>query len=203
MSRAVRTARGALGAFIATLLAATSHALAGGPLTPTAVFATSLFALPLCVLLAGKTGSLWRLAIGVSASQFVYHWSFAGLGAPLAGDSTDATMAVSPHSSHMTLFTNFPLATAESGASVSDAWMWVAHACAAIVTIFLMHRGEIAFLHLVRVLKSAIRPPLPRSVRLPEYPTSRSITSVVPPQVSQLFFSDISHRGPPTSLVLL
>jgi len=136
MSRAVRTARGAFGALTATVLAAASHALAGGDVTAFAVVTTALFALPLCVLLAGRTGSLWRLALAVSAAQFVYHWSFSGLG--IAGSASSAE-PVPLHAMHLGAF-----APALSGAgagvapgtgfAAADLWMWGAHALAALAT---------------------------------------------------------------------
>src|SRR5690606_28685168 len=98
-TRAARTARGALGAGAATLLAAVSHALAGGTITPLAVGATALLALPLCVGLAGRIGSLWRLSLAVGASQFLYHWSFWGLGTSSAPGGAEP---VPHHASHLT-----------------------------------------------------------------------------------------------------
>ena len=199
MSRAVRTARGAFGALTATVLAAASHALAGGDVTAFAVVTTALFALPLCVLLAGRTGSLWRLALAVSAAQFVYHWSFSGLG--IAGSASSAE-PVPLHAMHLGAF-----APALSGAgagvapgtgfAAADLWMWGAHALAALATIALMHRGERAIMHLVRVLRSAVPVRLPAAVRLPVRPAVLVFFTVLPGHAQQNFLSAISHRGPP------
>lgn len=81
MSRATRTARGTVGALIATLFAAASHALGGGEAAPFAMLVAGVLALPVCVALAGRLGSLWRLGLAVTASQLLYHWCFSVLGA--------------------------------------------------------------------------------------------------------------------------
>lgn len=202
MSRAVRTARGAFGALAATLLAAVSHALAGGLTTAFAVVATALFALPLCVLLAGKIGSLWRLAIAVSVAQFVYHWSFAGIGASQlgAGASGSSAEAISPHAAHLGLLASSPFVpTASTGAIAAnaEAVMWVAHALAAALTVALMHSGERAFLHVVRLLRSAVPVHVPGSIRLPSRPAILETFYAAPSRVAPVFLSAISHRGPP------
>ncbi len=214
MSRAVRTARGAFGALAATLLAAVSHAVAGGVMTAAAIIATTLFALPLCVLLAGKIGSLWRLTIAVSVAQFVYHWSFAGIGASGFGASgfgasgfgmNGSNEAVSPHAAHLGLLTSLPF-TPNAGtagfAAQADAWMWAAHALAAALTIALMHRGERAFMHLMRLLRSAVPVRVPAAIRLPVRPAILEIFTAAPARVTPVFLSAMSHRGPPTASAL-
>lgn len=209
MSRAARTARGAFGALVATMLAATSHALAGGAVTPIAVLATALFALPLCVLLAGRVGSLWRLALAVVGAQFVYHWSFSGLGLVTStSDSFDAP--VSPHAAHLgmlppALFSPEVFSpeavgahsAGTAGAIAADALMWAAHAVAAILTITLMHRGEQGVIHLVRVVRGAVPVHVPAAVRLPVRPAILEFFTTRSPRVALIFLSTISHRGPP------
>lgn len=206
MSRAVRTARGTFGALVATMLAAASHALAGGAVTPFAVAATTLFALPLCVLLAGRTGSLWRLALAVSTAQFVYHWSFSGLG--VTSESSAASLAsnapVSLHAAHLGAFTPAlsglaPAPDLVTAAAISDTWMWAAHALAALLTIALMHRGERAFMHLVRVLREAAPVRVPAPVQLPSSPAILVFFTELPSRVRPVFLSAITHRGPPTA----
>lgn len=108
MSRAVRTARGTFGALAATVLAAASHSLAGGTSTLVAVVATAVFALPLCVLLAGRVGSLWRLAAAVVPAQFAFHWMFASLGV-VSVQPGGAAEAVSPHAAHLGLLSSSTL----------------------------------------------------------------------------------------------
>lgn len=197
MSRAVRTARGAFGALAATLLAAVSHSLAGGVMTAFAIVATTLFALPLCVLLAGKIGSLWRLAIAVSVAQFVYHWSFAGIGATQLGAIGQGSAAVSPHAAHLGLLTASPFVPTAAIAANAEAWMWAAHALAATLTVALMHSGERAFLHVARLLRSAVPVRIPGAIQLPARPAILEVFYAAPSRVAPVFLSAISHRGPP------
>lgn len=198
MSRATRTARGAFGALTATILAAASHAIAGETVTPIAVFTTSLFALPLCVLLAGKVGSLWRLSLAVVAAQFVYHWSFSGLGLSSTSLSTAgaATEPVSPHAAHLGMLSAALLAP-EASALSANTWMWAAHGVAALATIALMHHGERAVMRLIQMLRRAVPVRVPARVRLPELLTILEIITALPARVERSFLSAISHRGPP------
>lgn len=199
MSRAVRTARGAAGALIASLFAAASHALAGGIITPLAVIATTILALPLCVALAGRTGSLWRLSLGVAASQFVYHWTFAGLGMPstlaTGAESSGATASapVSPHAAHLSAL---PFTPELISSGAADAWMWLSHAVAAALTIALMHRGERAALTLARVILRALPVTVPRPLNVPER-TPPLLEFRTPLRLRAALLSPISHRGPP------
>lgn len=201
MSRASRTARGAFGALAATLLAAASHSLAGGSVTLFALVATSLLALPLCVALAGRAGSLWRLSLGVFASQALYHWSFAGLGVASNGSlqrpaSADAAAGLAHD--HLGAFGGFaPDAALTAGLASSDAGMWAAHAVAALLTIALLHRGEAAALRLVRVLRRLVPSHAPRPILLPARPATPAATSAEPARrLAQRYLSAISHRGP-------
>ena len=188
----MRTARGALSAAVATLLAAASHALAGGTITPLAVGATALLALPLCVALAGRLGSLWRLGLAVGASQFLYHWSFWGLGAPVVSSGE----AAPHHASHLTAV--FSPGLVASGAA--ETWMWAAHAVAAILTVLLLHRGERAALGLARLILRARPWRLPRAIELPSRAPIPSSTALERLSERLAALTPISHRGPPAAL---
>lgn len=198
MSRAVRTARGVSGALISTLLAAASHTLAGGTITPIAVIATAVLVLPLCVALAGRMGSLWRLSLGVVLSQFLYHWTFSGLGLATATQSsqTEAAEVLGPHAAHLSAL-SFAPDLIESGAA--DLWMWGAHGAAAAVSVALMHRGELAALRLLQLVRAALVRclPLPAKIGAYERPSIRpsQTTDALREQLTML--SAISHRGPP------
>lgn len=193
VSRGARVFRGAVGALVATLLAAASHSLAGGVITGASVVATVIFTLPLCVALAGRVGSLWRLSIAVGVAQFVYHWTFAGLG--LASSSAAGGPMVSPHAAHLAAIQSFTPELAAAGAA--DATMWIWHAIAAVLTIALLHRGEHAFLALRRALLRALPSPIVRELAPIERPLPQVITEV--PLLRDRFFltSAITHRGPP------
>lgn len=196
MSRAVRTARGAFGAGAATLIAAASHALAGGAITWFAIVATALVALPLCVALAGRVGSLWRLALAIAAAQFLYHWSFAGIGAASGGQGGPAPL----HAHHLGLGAASGLGSAVSAAAPTiDAAMWIGHALAALATIALLHRGERAFLALIHLVRRAILPALRSPVPVPaRVPRVRSEAGS--PRLDRLCSpAAITHRGPPAT----
>lgn len=196
MSRAIRTARAVFGAFAITLFAAASHALAGGEMTPIAVLATAILAVPLCLLLAGKVGSLWRLSLAVVPAQFAYHWSFAGLGiAQNRAEGGAGAVAISPHAHHLAGTSFMPELVAAGSA---DAHMWAAHSVAAIATIALMHRGERAALHLFRLLHRALPTRMPVEIRLPQRRAILVSSDAAPPVVRRIFLSAMSHRGPPT-----
>lgn len=202
MSRANRTARGALGASVSTVLAAASHSIAGGEISAFAVVATAVFVLPFCVALAGKTGSLWRLSLAVFGSQFFYHWTFSGIG---AGGSDDGgffgALSGGSHAAHFAALERFvPASTNAAGA---DAMMWLLHACGALITVVLMARGERAVLNLARVIVRAL--PLPR--RIPGV-----ALAIHPPVLAPIRYeagalrtqllarSPLSRRGPPCAV---
>ncbi|UOR02844.1 hypothetical protein MUN77_05910 [Leucobacter allii] len=191
MGRGVRAARGASGALVATLLAAASHGLAGGAITWLAVAATALLALPLCTALAGRVGSLWRLVVGVGAAQFVYHWSFAGLGTGTAAGG--AAEALPAHAAHLAALQRFtPAAVPADGA------MWLGHALAAVLTVALLHRGEQAVLSLARLVLRALPRSFPRLA-----PRHSSAAAAVPPAPEHAELRErwlgvsLTHRGPP------
>lgn len=197
MSRAVRTARGSVGATIATTFAATSHGLAGGGITALAVIATAVLALPLCVALAGRIASLWRLGLAVTASQLLYHWSFSGLGEASALGASQA--ALGPHAKHLSSGMLSGLTAAPSPADAGLV-MWLAHALAAVGTVALVHRGERAFLALSRVLLSSIlRLPAPVALDLPTEASSGEVRRSPAITIARLCCAAaITHRGPPT-----
>lgn len=201
MSRAARTARGAFGAFAATLIAAASHALAGGDISVWAVGATAILALPICVLLAGRTRSIWRLSVAIVFSQGLYHWSFAGIGSVMT--ATDDGTPMPLHAQHLAaLGANWAPAADTASSNVAAALgvlMLVAHGVAALLTIVLLSRGEHALLALRRLCDLVIGVPrlisgLAVTTRAHVRPVFR-VSHIVLPRVLSL--SAISHRGPP------
>ncbi len=194
MTRGVRVFRGAIGAAVAVALAAASHGLAGGVITWPSVVATVVLTLPLCVALAGRVGSIWRLALAVSAAQFLYHWTFAGLGIAAAGGPDGAP--VSPHAAHFAALEAFSPRLAEAGAA--DTTMWVLHVCAAALTTVLLARGERAVVALGRALRRVLPSrrrsltPSPHRARvLPRFAAPRQLRDRL------LAVGAISRRGPP------
>ena len=195
MSRAARTARGALFAFVSTVLAAASHSLAGGTMTFQAVLITAVVVLPLCVALSGRVASLWRVSLAVGLSQFFYHWVFAGIGAT-SGLPPQGT-PVGAHAAHLASLERFVPSVVESGSA--GALMWTLHGVAAIVSIALITRGERAIL----ALRHTIRRALPRQFALPL--DCRQLLAPISREVSALndqlrAFSARMLRGPPVSV---
>ena len=199
MPRAVRVARGGAGAASATLLAAVSHSLAGGDMSWLAIVATAIVALPLCTALAGRVGSLWRLAAAVVVAQFLFHWSFAGLGisASTAGTSILGGAAV-PHSAGHGAH-HLAAASFAPSAFGADTTMWLLHAIAAVLTIGLLHRGERAALALVGLLRRALPLDVPATRAIPLRPVPVPTLASTADRLARRLFSPaaITHRGPP------
>lgn len=193
MSRQARTARGAIGAALATVLAAASHSLAGGEVSAFAVIVTAIIALPVCVALAGRIGSLWRVGLAVGASQFLYHWAFAGIGAS-ASLSLGAAFPMGSHAAHLASLQRFVPDAVEAGSA--DALMWALHALAAVVSTILISRGERAALALGRSLRRALpRPVTPAAFERPAPAPILIEAPVLRDQVAR--FAAWSLRGPP------
>lgn len=139
-SRQSRAVRGLLAASFATLGAFLSHLSAGGPMPGWLGFAVPwVLSVLVCTGLAGRRLSLARLALGVGASQLMFHALFV-LGTAPPGPTTPA-----PH-----LHTASAMASAAAGAAgtmpdalmPSDSSMWLWHGVAAVATIAVFHRGE-------------------------------------------------------------
>ena len=75
--RHVRALRGTASAWIATIIAATSHTLAGGggP-SPALVAVIGVLAAPLAVLLIGRRLTAWRVGATVVVAQAMFHVAF-------------------------------------------------------------------------------------------------------------------------------
>jgi hypothetical protein len=155
-----------------------------------------------CIALAGKRLSLWRLAISVALSQFLFHALF-GLGA-----GTGAASGASSGAAH-TMMMHVDIATlAGHGATPSmptaDPWMWVGHATAALVTIAALRYGELAFWSLYRTARIGLSRlvlapvPVPLDTALPAPVASR--VAVV--RDLGVLIGRMRHRGPPAILSL-
>ncbi|MBP1327584.1 hypothetical protein JOF28_002816 [Leucobacter exalbidus] len=195
ISRGERVVRGTAIASAASLTAAASHALAGGQVTWLSVLATTLLALPLSTALAGRKFALWRLALAVGAAQFVYHWSFAGLGSfPLEGAGTTPA---SLHAAHLAQLQGFvPDLPANATATTAGLAMLLGHTVAAAVTIALLHSGDRALRAIARLVRRVV--PFSRAVTV----TALRVSRVPAPAFAwcrprPALFSVISHRGPP------
>lgn len=197
LTRATRTWRGFAAALFATFCAAASHSLAGGIVTWLALLATIILALPICVALAGKLASTWRITLAVACSQVLYHWSFSGIGALPHSGAERASLAstmpapIGAHTHHNASPTHFsPELTA------SHEGMWLAHIIAGIATILLLCYGERALLALRSALRRIV---LPAQAQL-SFPLSVDARPGFFTRATRELFTginSITHRGPP------
>lgn len=193
-SRAVRAWRGLSAAAFATFAASVSHAIADGEPPPAiGVLLALTVSMPVCVALAGRRFSWFRLGLAVALSQFAFHaLLLIGVGAagtfvPAAGAHVHGVAAVAPDAGGALPLPHDHASTA----------MWIAHACAAIVTILAFGRGEQALGRLIElsgwrlVARLIAWRPAPVEARLP-VPLGRTF------RVHAVrFLSGVSRRGPP------
>lgn len=136
-TRAARAWRGILAAAIAVFVASLSHSAAAGHAAPLlGVLLALTVAVPVCVLLAGKRLSWPRLAVAVAVSQFVFH-ALLQVGIGDVGRVVPGTPAA-PHM-HDAMPAMLPALDAHVMATPG---MWIAHACAAVLTIAAFGAGE-------------------------------------------------------------
>lgn len=184
--RHIRTLRGAAAAWVATIIAATSHTLGGGGApAPLLVAVVGILAWPVGIALVGRRLSVWHLGAAVVTSQLLFHVAFA---VAAGADPTAAT----GHVHHLSL--------GDGGLAVSvvpDAPMLVAHAVAAAVTLFGLYGAE----RMLRALGRGIRSVLERAEIAPHAPRSavrRTMGSLVPASRGAVLLSDLPRRGPPS-----
>lgn len=197
MNRFERVGRGIVATSFAIVLAAISHVAAGAE-TPSliAILVTVVVALPLSILLSGVRLSVPRLAAIVLASQALFHFSFALIGA--SPDTTAGPTAA--HTGHMMAALS-PLASFTT-ASSSDTVMWIAHALAAVATIVVLAFGERAAVALLTIVLAALAALRTHSLTL----TSHWPTVVLPVRVDARpialrIAQTHTRRGPPAYFV--
>ena len=184
--RHVRALRGAAAAWVATIVAATGHSLAGGGApSPAFVLAIGILASPIAVALAGRRLAVWRVAATVLASQALFHTAFA------------LTAAADPgalHGHHVAR-----LGGELSPVVLPDAPMLVAHALAAAVTTLALVRGE----RMLRALGRGIRSVLRRASDIAPRPIVRVrvVAGAVVAVVRRVRLCDLSRRGPPSFVI--
>jgi hypothetical protein len=192
-SRVSRVARGWIAGSFATGVAAVGHGLAGGSAPSTlAILVGLVFAGLLGTLAVGRRPSLPRLTVVVAGSQVAFHLVFSWL--------TPGTAGPAAHHEMSTLLEP-AVAPAVDPAVVhhgTDPWMWAAHAVALFATIVFLRRAELALWNLLR---DAFRVTATLPVAIAARPsTDRTITPESPRHpISFIFFSVLSHRGPPAT----
>jgi hypothetical protein len=186
-TRALRVLRGSAAAFIATFTAAFSHQFAGGVAPSLFGMTVSLvLSVALCTLLAGRTVSLFRLAIAILASQAMYHTLFSAMLAP-AG--------IAQHNMSAMTF------SFSSAAHTANSAMSVSHLGAAFVTIVMFRYAEVALwglldtarIFLARLLDFVVTAPISDTrVRV-------GLVSAHVVNFATHFLSTMRYRGPPTA----
>lgn len=181
--RHVRALRGTLAAWIATLVAATAHTLAGGgPPAPALVVAVGILASPFAVALVGRRLAPARIGATVLAAQALFHAAFA----LTAG--ADPAVSHGHHATH--------LAGPLVGLVVPDAPMLVAHALAAALTTWALYRGE----GMLRALGRGIRSVFARIRDVAPSPVAAGLAPTVTfrrGSTVRVVLSGLSRRGPP------
>lgn len=184
--RHVRTLRGAAAAWVATIVAATSHTLAGGGApAPVLVGVVGVLAWPVGIALVGRRLSVWHLGAAVIASQVLFHLAFA-----ISAGADPA--AATGHLHHLALSGGGLAAVA-----APDAPMLLAHALAAVATLSGLYGGE----RMLRALGRGIRSILQRAdvaPRAPHAPVRRSADLPASAPLRGVVLSDLSRRGPPS-----
>ena len=165
-TRGARLVRGWLTASVAVFVAAFAHAAAGGS-RPGALgtMLALVFSGLVCTFLAGHSLSLFRMSVSVLVSQFLFHVLFGlgggtGVALTVVGGSHHGSVTVvpDPHtlsgsmelgSMSMGSMPLGPTGLGSSGTAIAasgemDAWMWLAHVGAALVTIVALRHGEAA-----------------------------------------------------------
>lgn len=214
-TRWARFARGWIAALFSTFVAALSHTLGGGSGPGLLPVALSLaFAGIVCVGLAGRTLSLWRVSLSVLASQLIFHglFSLGGSGGAMA------TPSAAPHDHRWIAVLADPalLGAAGSGRLGSGAMtgamaggpadgiaMRLAHLAAAAATILALRFGERAFWGLLENARPIIRALFAQhALTLPPRSPRRTVATarVFTPRDLSVLLSTMRHRGPPVSL---
>ena len=193
-SRGVRVGRGVAAASVATLLAGLSHTIGGGavPLGPGAALAYA-FAVLVCIGLAGRRFSTWRLGASVVVSQLAYHALFAVTGGSAATSAPEHHLSAAAMSADLAHI----MPTMTGG----DSAMWIAHAAAAALTILALRRGELAVRAIAGVVIAVVRTlsfQLPRVVPVVVGRLRASVTRVVSHD-AEVLLSSMRHRGPPVA----
>lgn len=184
--RHARTLRGAAAAWVATIVAATSHTLAGGGApAPVLVGVVGILAWPVGIALVGRRISIWQVGAAVAASQLLFHIAFA---VAAGADPSAAT----GHVHHIALS-----GAGTAAAVVPSVPMLLAHALAAVATVFGVYGGE----RMLRALARGIRSVLRRAevaLRSPHTLLRRVVGALASAPAPGVVLSDLSRRGPPS-----
>ncbi|MEJ1156350.1 MULTISPECIES: hypothetical protein [Microbacterium] len=191
-ARHYRALRGATAAWVATIIAATSHTLSGGGAPhPLLVVALAILLSPVAVAIAGRRLALWRMTATVLASQMVFHLAFAMTSGASASSGT-VEAATSTHAHHVL----GSFSSAGVAGIFPDAAMLAGHLTAAIVTVAGLYFGG----RMLRTLGRGVRSIFARAhalIPLDSLPCAHPAARVLPTLRAITLLSDVSRRGPP------
>lgn len=195
-ARGLRLVRGWIGAVVATSIAAGSHFLAGGnaPELPLLLLALALSGLA-CTALTGRGLSLWRLSVGVALSQALFHWLFSGAAAPHG-----RIAPAGGHPAHSAVLEPATATIISAAADHTSPLMWLGHAVAAVLTVAILHRGEVTVVRLVLAMRLRVTAFLPLLLPLPVCPAPAALPAnrpVIPLRNLGAPLLVMRHRGPP------
>ncbi len=190
--RAQRAGRGIAAAAVATFIATVSHASVGAQLPPTMNVALALcLAAPVCVLLAGRTASWWRLSLSVVLSQALFHGI---LTLDLRGGGV---MPASHHGGTSLLWDAAAASPAAPGHGSHSPWMWVAHGVAAVLTVLALGRGERAMRAIARFFVAVLLRLRPFRGTAARTDAVRTVPEPLLLTTAMTVLSPMRHRGPP------
>jgi hypothetical protein len=180
------------------------HVLAGGPApTAAATWLTLSLAVFVCVALAGRRLSLWRLSVSVTASQALFHWVFSSSANSVMPSASSSTSAVGMHQHHHLDAGSLPMPVLESsGHSHMTASMAASHLIAAALTIAVLHWSETLLARLAQLGRLLWRVIVPLLLTVRLVPRTRTLAHVQHEATftsQQVPLSSASLRGPPVS----
>lgn len=185
-SRQLRLLRAASASAVATILAATSHTIAGGAAPhPLLVLAVMSLVVPIAALIIGERASRFRVAATVLVSQAAFHVVFQLLGTPTG------TTVLSGHQHHLDLSSLGPVVAA----TAPDLLMVIGHLVAAAITTASVWHGE----SMVRAVAGWVQAQLRRAVAASpashRHPSPPAFS--LPLLVDRALSTSLSRRGPP------
>ena len=201
--RSSRVVRGAAAAVLSTAVALGSHLLAGAEVPGVlGVLVPLVFAVSVCTVLAGVRLSALRLSLSVAVSQVLFHTLFV-LGTVPAGASAVVRAGHDSHAAHEgTVLVSVVGGSGGPGhAAHASVGMWLAHAGAAALTVFTLHRGERLLAQLRRLATAVLGWALPRrsAAGVPILKRQHGPVGTVPVVVRsfEVLAGSLARRGPP------
>lgn len=207
-TRGARVLRGAVVAIIAVVTAAFSHVAAGGAAPGALGTGLALvFAVLVCIALAGRRLSAPRLGIAVALSQIVFHTLFSlGAAIPSAHGQTVGMLGMVMTGGTEAHLPPLGSPGASAAFELEGARMWLGHAVAALATIVILLHGERALRALVRVATERLAVLVSVVAALPGSPAPlrhhrvRVVADRRGIQPLDVLLSARPHRGPPLAV---